>query len=204
MPCACIAAACSVLSRIASRPPCTFGCSVFTRPSIISGKPVSSATSVTLSPASASALAVPPVETSSMPCRRARGRNRPGPVLSDTESSARVMRRMSWSWRSLRRFHVGRLRTTRSTPQRSSRMVHARDGFRAHARHARPERSQRQFAAPRARARRPALVGRAVAEAPVHARHLRGRGRRSRSARCGAGPRGRRDRRSPRVRTRSS
>ena len=56
MPCAAIEAACSLLSRIASRPPCTLGCSVFTRPSIISGKPVSSATSSTLRPASASAL----------------------------------------------------------------------------------------------------------------------------------------------------
>ena len=45
MPCAAIAAAWSALSRMASRPPCTAGCSVFTRPSIISGKPVSSPTS---------------------------------------------------------------------------------------------------------------------------------------------------------------
>ena len=45
-------------------PPCTVGCSVLTRPSIISGKPVTSETLTTGSPASARALAVPPVETS--------------------------------------------------------------------------------------------------------------------------------------------
>ncbi len=68
MPCVRIAPVCSVLARIASKPPCTFGCSVFTRPSIISGKPVSSDTSITGNPASAIALAVPPVETISTPC----------------------------------------------------------------------------------------------------------------------------------------
>ena len=62
-----VEAACWASSRIASNPPCTFGCSVFTRPSIISGKPVNSDTSRTGRPASAIALAVPPVETSSMP-----------------------------------------------------------------------------------------------------------------------------------------
>jgi len=50
------------LSLIASSPPCTLGCSVLTLPSIISGKPVSSETSVTFNPAAAIALAVPPVE----------------------------------------------------------------------------------------------------------------------------------------------
>ena len=46
MPCACSARLVLGVAAHASRPPCTFGCSVFTRPSIISGKPVSSATSL--------------------------------------------------------------------------------------------------------------------------------------------------------------
>src|SRR5437762_3061909 len=65
------------------------GCSVFTLPSMISGKPVSSATSVTGNPASLSAFAVPPVETSvTSRCTRARA-NSISPVLSETEISAR-------------------------------------------------------------------------------------------------------------------
>ena len=55
-----------------SMPPWTCGCSVFTRPSRISGKPVSSDTSTTASPASCSARAVPPVDRSSAPPRRQR------------------------------------------------------------------------------------------------------------------------------------
>ena len=51
----------------ARSPPCTFGCSVTTRWPRIAGKPVSSATSVTGTPASASARAVPPLDTSSQP-----------------------------------------------------------------------------------------------------------------------------------------
>lgn len=47
MPCSAIALACSAASRTPSRPPCTIGCRVFTRPSIISGKPVRSETSFT-------------------------------------------------------------------------------------------------------------------------------------------------------------
>src|SRR5947209_5899744 len=96
MPCAFIASACSLLSRIASRPPCTLGCSVLTRPSIISGKPVSSETSFTLRPAAAIALAVPPVETSSTPCAASALANSIRPVLSETERRARVTRR-GWS-----------------------------------------------------------------------------------------------------------
>ena len=45
MPCAPSAARCAGTSRRARMPPWTFGCSVFTRPSSISGKPVTSATS---------------------------------------------------------------------------------------------------------------------------------------------------------------
>ena len=67
---------CSALPRIASNPPCTRGCSVFTRPSIISGKPVNSETSATARPAAFSAAAVPPVETISMPCAFKGGRER--------------------------------------------------------------------------------------------------------------------------------
>eukprot|EP01136_Pigoraptor_vietnamica_P010839 Opistho-1_new@48974 len=88
MPCLANAAMCSGRSRRASRPPCTMGCSVFTRPSSISGKPVSSAASVTGRPWSASSLAVPPVEMSLMPrpCRACA--NSTMPVLSETEMSA--------------------------------------------------------------------------------------------------------------------
>src|SRR3954470_10207997 len=96
MPCAVIASAWSLLSRIASRPPCTFGCSVLTRPSIISGKPVSSETSFTLRPAAAIAFAVPPVETSSTSCAASAFANSIRPVLSETERRARVTRR-GWS-----------------------------------------------------------------------------------------------------------
>ena len=52
----------SSIPRRASRPPWIFGCSVLTRPSMISGKPVNSLTSVTVNPASRSTRAVPPVE----------------------------------------------------------------------------------------------------------------------------------------------
>jgi hypothetical protein len=47
MPWSAMACACSGASRTPSRPPCTTGCRVLTRPSIISGKPVRSATSLT-------------------------------------------------------------------------------------------------------------------------------------------------------------
>ena len=50
MPCSAIACAWSASSRTASRPPWTLGCSVLTRPSIISGKPVRSETSRTVEP----------------------------------------------------------------------------------------------------------------------------------------------------------
>jgi hypothetical protein len=61
------AAMCSGRSRRASRPPCMRGCRVLTRPSSISGKPVTSDTSVTGRPASASSLAVPPVDSRRTP-----------------------------------------------------------------------------------------------------------------------------------------
>src|SRR6202041_915355 len=96
MPCAFIACACSALSRSASNPPCTFGCKVLTRPSIISGKPVSSETSLTFNPAAAIALAVPPVETRSMPWAASARANSISPDLSETDNNARVTRR-GWS-----------------------------------------------------------------------------------------------------------
>src|ERR1700726_441452 len=88
-----IASACAALSRIASNPPCTAGCSVFTRPSIISGKPVRSLTSSTVRPASLSALRVPPVETNSMPWPASARANSTTPDLSETEMRARDARR---------------------------------------------------------------------------------------------------------------
>src|SRR6267142_3118675 len=73
-------------------PPCTAGWSVFTRPSNSSGKPVSSATSRTLNPASRSAVAVPPVETILTPWRASPCASSRRPVLSETERSARETR----------------------------------------------------------------------------------------------------------------
>jgi hypothetical protein len=69
----------------------TRGWRVFTRPSIISGKPVTADTLVTAKPASASALAVPPVETSSNVRRASSAPSSARPVLSETLSSARGM-----------------------------------------------------------------------------------------------------------------
>src|SRR5688572_24466024 len=80
---------CSGRSRRANSPPWTPGCSVFTRPSSISGNPVTSATSCTLSPASRSAFAVPPVEMRSQSRSTRRVAKSTIPVLSDTEMSAR-------------------------------------------------------------------------------------------------------------------
>src|SRR6185312_15972433 len=79
----------SSVPRRPSRPPCTLGCRVLTRPSMISGKPVSSLTSRTGTPTSRSALALPPVERISMPSAcRARPISARS-VLSETLSSAR-------------------------------------------------------------------------------------------------------------------
>src|SRR5688572_29142188 len=80
---------CSARSRRARSPPCTAGCSVLTRPSSISGKPVSSLTSRTVRPALRSAFAVPPVDASDQPRRARPCANSTTPVLSDTEKSAR-------------------------------------------------------------------------------------------------------------------
>src|SRR5216684_2382745 len=69
--------------------PCTFGCSVFTRPPSISGQPVSSATSRTGIPASRNSRAVPPVEIISIPRAASSRVNSATPVLSYTLISAR-------------------------------------------------------------------------------------------------------------------
>src|SRR3954464_3381875 len=79
---------CSGRSRRASSPPCTVGCKVFTRPSSISGKCVTSLTSRTLTPAERRAFAVPPVESRSQPRSVRALAKSTRPVLSDTERSA--------------------------------------------------------------------------------------------------------------------
>src|ERR1700679_1754376 len=56
---------------------------------MISGKPVTSDTSVTASPESRSAFDVPPVESSVTPCRARPLAKSTKPDLSDTESNAR-------------------------------------------------------------------------------------------------------------------
>src|SRR5688572_11977511 len=70
--------------RRARMPPCTDGCSVFTRPSMISGKPVTAEMPVTRTPASSRARAVPPVDTSSYPRPASACANGNRPVLSET------------------------------------------------------------------------------------------------------------------------
>jgi len=70
-------------------PPWILGCNVFTRPSIISGKPVTSATSRTVTPDSRSSLAVPPVERISTPKPTSAFASSTTPVLSWTETRAR-------------------------------------------------------------------------------------------------------------------
>src|SRR5690606_14443330 len=88
IPCSSRVFRCSALSRRASRPPCILGCSVLTRPSRISGEPVCWATSVTARPASASSLAVPPVDSKRTPrCAKAWAKSTM-PVLSETEIKA--------------------------------------------------------------------------------------------------------------------
>ena len=58
------------------------GCSVLTRPSSVSGKPVTSPTAVTGTPAAAMVLAVDPVETISMPASDSPRARSSRPVLS--------------------------------------------------------------------------------------------------------------------------
>src|SRR6185437_17052290 len=89
MPCSFMERAWSGLSRRARMPPWTLGWSVFTRPSIISGKPVNSETSVTTTPFSLRSCAVPPVERISTPWVRSALAKSTSPVLSEALRSAR-------------------------------------------------------------------------------------------------------------------
>ena len=89
MPFAAMSASSPAWSFLARMPPCTLGCSVFTRPPMISGCPVTSLTSVTSRPASRSVRAVPPVEMSCTPSAASPRARSTSPVLSDTDSSAR-------------------------------------------------------------------------------------------------------------------
>src|SRR5574337_1246962 len=82
-------ARCSGLSRRARIPAWIFGWSVFTRPSSISGNPVTSATSRTFTPDSRRSLAVPPVERISTPRAASPRQNSTAPVLSWTLTRAR-------------------------------------------------------------------------------------------------------------------
>src|SRR5437868_9049982 len=95
--CSATAARCAGLERTCKMPPCTRGCSVFTRPSSISGKPVSAATSFTSMPLSLSNLAVPPVETSSTFIAASRRANSTTPVLSVTPRIARWILGNGWN-----------------------------------------------------------------------------------------------------------
>ena len=89
MPCSATALRCDAISRRCRMPPCTLGCSVFTRPSSISGKPVSSEMSFTVTPESRNSFAVPPVEISSTPMPASLRANSTSPVLSVTLRMAR-------------------------------------------------------------------------------------------------------------------
>ena len=73
---------CPVSAVSASRPACTRGCSVFTRPPRHSGKPVSSSTCVTGTPAPPILAAVLPVETISTPAAWSPAASSSRPVLS--------------------------------------------------------------------------------------------------------------------------
>ena len=82
MPSPASSASCRGLAVSASRPACTRGCRVFTRPSRHSGKPVSSSTGVTGTPASPIRAAVLPVEMISTPAACSPGASSSRPVLS--------------------------------------------------------------------------------------------------------------------------
>ena len=70
-------------------PACTLGCSVLTRPSSVSAKPVTAETSVTACPASAIVAAVEPVDTISTPAPASAAASSSRPVLSLTLMRAR-------------------------------------------------------------------------------------------------------------------
>src|SRR6185312_3086484 len=85
----CSAMTASSTPRRPRSPPWIFGCSVLTRPPMISGKPVWAETSRTGTPLAASSFAVPPVESISMLRFASARASSTMPVLSDTERSAR-------------------------------------------------------------------------------------------------------------------
>ena len=88
---------CSGRRVSASSPACTRGCSVLTRPSRHSGKPVSSSTGVTGTPASAMCCAVDPVETISTPslCSPCGQLGQPGLVVDARPARGAPARRSS-------------------------------------------------------------------------------------------------------------
>src|ERR1035441_8995531 len=96
MPWAWMAAMCAGLPRMARMPPAMVGCKVLTRPSSISGNPVTSLTSATGMPASRIRRAVPPVEMSSAPMAARAEANSRMPVLSVTLSSTREIFAIYW------------------------------------------------------------------------------------------------------------
>ena len=130
-------------------------------------------------------------------CRRSRPVRRRGrqarwakstrPVLSETESRARVMRR-GWLGHGRSGYVAHQAGGSVFASAQSARRIHGRCRYSG---------SSGSSARP---ARRAGGGGGRVAEAPVHARRPCGHGRRSRSAGCGAGRPGRRDRRFPRAR----
>ena len=71
--------------------PWTLGCSVFTRPSMISGKPVYDEISITGRPCSSRNRRVPPVETISKPSSTSPWAKEAKPVLSLTLISTRFV-----------------------------------------------------------------------------------------------------------------
>src|SRR5580658_267671 len=88
-------------------PPVIFGCMVFTRPSSISGKPVTSLTSLTGMPDSRSRRAVPPVEINSAPSSASPRAKSDTPVLSVTLMSTRMSGGLSRISRGRERIDTG-------------------------------------------------------------------------------------------------
>ena len=84
MPFSLIASMCSGMSLLARIPACTLGWSVLTRPSSISGNPVTSETSFTSNPFSFRSLYVPPVDMISIPRAASSLAKSTIPFLSET------------------------------------------------------------------------------------------------------------------------
>ena len=88
MPYSARSARCDGSDVSARMPPWTFGCSVTTRWPRIAGNPVSSATSVTGTPGSATAFAVPPLDRTRQPAACRPSASSTIPDLSYTDSNA--------------------------------------------------------------------------------------------------------------------